>query len=329
MPKRRLMWIALVIVYVLWGSTYLAMSYLVDTVPPFLGAGARYASAGLLLAAVLAARSGASRLRVSPRELGSAALVGALLLVGGNGLVMMAERTVPSGLAALAVAAVPLFVVLLRLAVRDRPPLSTLLGVVLGFLGIATLVHPGGHANGGVLIIIAAALSWSIGSFLAPRLPMPADAFVGTVYEMVCGGLLLVVVSAARGEPGRFALGEVSASSWIAFGYLILFGSLVAFTAYVWLLQNAPLSTVSTYAYVNPAVAVALGTLTGEPFTWQVAVGGAAVIAAVAIVVSTEERGRAEAPGEPLEDGPDEAAPELVGGAPEAAQWPVEPSRRR
>lgn len=293
MARQRTLWTALAIVYVVWGSTYLAMRYLVETVPPFIGASARFLLAGAILAVVVAATRGVGALKVRPREAASSALVGVLLLAGGNALVMLAERSIDSGLAALVVAAVPLFVVVLRVLGRDRPPAATLAGVLLGFGGLAVLVHPGGGSGTGVLVVLFAAFSWSVGSYLSGgRLPLPADPLAHTTYEMIAGGLAVLPVAAARGDFSGFALRQVSTASWLALAYLVVFGSLVAFTAYVWLLREAPISLVSTYAYVNPAVAVLLGTLTGEALTGRELVGGAVILAAVAVVVTTESRAR-------------------------------------
>ncbi|MGV9210379.1 EamA family transporter [Micromonospora sp. RB23] len=293
-----LVWTALIVVYLLWGSTYLAIRITVETVPPLLSAALRFAVAGLVLAVVLRLRRGPGTLRVGRRQLGSAALVGVLLLAGGNGLVVLAESgppgvALPSGVAALLVATVPLLVVLLRSATGDRPPLWTFAGVTVGFVGLVLLVLPAGSAKAvplvGALTVVAGAAAWSVGSFLSGRIRMPADPFVATVYEMTAGALALAVVAAGRGELRDFHPSAVSARSWLALGYLMVAGSLVAFTAYVWLLQNAPISLVSTYAYVNPAVAVALGALlVAEPITPQVLIGGAVIVAGVALVVSTE-----------------------------------------
>lgn len=301
MARQRVVWTALGIVYVVWGSTYLAIRYVVQTVPPFLGAGVRFIVAGALMAGLVAVFRDRARLRVSRREAGASALVGGLLLLGGNGLVMVAERTIASGLAALGVAVVPLFVVLLRLATRDRPPAATLAGVGLGFAGLALLLDLGsGHLAVGLLIVLGAAASWSVGSFFSSRLPLPADPLVSTTYEMLFGGAMLIVLALARGEGSQFSLGAVSLASWLGLGYLVVFGSLVAFTAYVFLLQAAPISTVATYAYVNPAVAVLLGTMAGEPLTLSIALGGGLVVLAVAVVVTTESRARRRsAPMEP------------------------------
>ncbi|AUG80728.1 EamA family transporter [Kitasatospora sp. MMS16-BH015] len=288
----RVAWAALGVVYVVWGSTYLAIRVTVETVPPMTSAAIRFLCAGLLLAVVLSLRQGPKALAVTGRQLGSAALVGLMLLVGGNGLVVFAERSVPSGLAALLVAAVPLWVVLLRRATGHRTPAATLAGVLVGLVGLGVLTVPGLRGEvrlGGMLTVIGATVLWSSGSFLAARLPMPGNALVASVYEMLAGGLGALVLAAVRGELTGFEPSTVSTASWLALGYLVLFGSLLAFTAYAWLLQHAPLPLVATYAYVNPVVAVFLGWLIlAEPLTWPVLLGGAIVVAGVCLVVRTE-----------------------------------------
>ncbi|WP_082119831.1 EamA family transporter [Saccharothrix sp. ST-888] len=286
-------WAALAIVYVVWGSTYLAIRIAVETMPPFLSATARFVTAGLLLAALLVWRQGPSALRVTPRRLGSAALVGVLLLLGGNGLVVLAEQSgVPSGLAALLVAAVPLWVVLLRRASGQRTSAVTVAGVLVGLAGLAVLTVPGlsGEVKlTGLLVVITATLMWSTGSFLAGRLPMPRNPLAASVYEMLAGGLACLPVAAAKGELHDLDLSAVSTHSWLALGYLIVFGSLVAFSAYAWLLQSAPLPLVATYAYVNPVVAVFLGWLVlAEPLSLPIALGGAIVVGGVFLVVRSE-----------------------------------------
>ncbi|SCL15710.1 Permease of the drug/metabolite transporter (DMT) superfamily [Micromonospora rhizosphaerae] len=293
-----LIWTALILVYVLWGSTYLGIRIAVESLPPLTSAAGRFAAAGLVLAAVLRIRRGPGALRVDRRQLASAVGVGVLLLAGGNGLVVFAESgpvgvAVPSGIAALLVATVPLLVVLLRTVAGDRPRLWTFAGVTLGFVGLILLVLPTGGSGAvplaGALTVVAAATSWSVGSFLSGRLQMPADPFVATVYEMLAGAVALAVVAVARGELRGFSPAEVTGRSWAALAYLMVAGSLVAFTAYVWLLHHAPISLVATYAYVNPAVAVALGALlAAEPVTARVLLGGAVIVAGVALVVSTE-----------------------------------------
>lgn len=289
-----LIWTALVTVYLVWGSTYLAIRVVVDTAPPLLAMGGRFLAAAVLLGLVVAIRQGPGALRVSARQLRGAGVVGALLLLGGNGGVAVAETTVPSGITALLVAATPLWLVCLRTAARDRPSARSLIGTVVGFLGIAVLVRPGASlgedvALWGPLLVIAAAGCWALGSFLSPRLSLPADAAVATVWEMLLGGAALVLAGTARGELGGFSPADVAGDAWLALGYLVVFGSVVAFSAYVWLLQHAPISLTATYAYVNPVVAVALGALVlAEPVTAAVVVGGAVVVLGVGLVVSAE-----------------------------------------
>ncbi|MFD0274876.1 EamA family transporter [Kitasatospora sp. NPDC127111] len=283
-------WLALGVVYVVWGSTYLAIRITLETMPTFLSAGARFVCAGLLLGGFVLARRGRSGLRVGVRQLGSSVLVGVLLLTGGNGLVVLGENTITSGLAALLVAAVPLWTVLLTAAGGDRPKPAELAGVLLGLLGLAVLSAPaigGALAPTGVIAVLGGTLTWAAGSFAAKRIPMPGDVFAASAYQMVAGGLGNVLIGLARGEQRGLDLGAVSGRSWLALGYLVLVGSLVGFTAYAWLLQSAPLTLVATYAYVNPVVAVLLGSLVlAEPLTGPTLGGGAIVVAGVCLVVS-------------------------------------------
>ncbi|WP_432123838.1 EamA family transporter [Streptomyces sp. C10-9-1] len=297
-PRRRTggaVWTALAIVYVVWGSTYLGIKIVVETMPPFLSAAGRFVAAGLVLAGLVAWRRGPGALRAAPRQLAGAAVVGLLLLLGGNGLVVLAETTVPSGLTALLIAVVPAWVVLLRRASGDRPGRGAYAGVALGLAGLAALTLPGlsGAVHiAGVLTVVAATALWAVGSFSSSRIPMPSDPFAASAYEMVAGGLGCAAVALLRGEHRGFSLAEVSARSWSAFAFLVVFGSLIAFTAYAWLLHTAPLSLVATYAYVNPVVAVLLGALVlGEALTWPVVLGGAVVVTGVCLIVSTERRG--------------------------------------
>ena len=280
-----------------WGSTYLAIRVLDRSAPPLLSMGARFVVAGTLLAVFLAIRRGPGILRVPGRQGASAALVGVLLLAGGNGAVAVAEQAIPSGLAALLVAAVPLWLVCLRLVTGDIPRRLTVIGTAVGFGGIALLTlpgsRPGGAALWGVLVVLGGTISWSTGSFASQRLRVPSYPFTATAYEMLAGGVALLAAGAVTGEAGRVRLGAMPASGWAALGYLIVFGSLVAFSAYVWLLGHAPLSLTATYAYVNPVVAVLLGALIlGEPVTWPVLLGGAIVVAGVGLVVSVERPAR-------------------------------------
>lgn len=287
---------ALLTVYLVWGSTYLAIKYAVAGLPPFLAMGARFLLAGALLALAVRVLRGRAAFRATRGRLATAAVCGLFLLVGGNGLVAVAEQDLDSGVAALLIAGTPLWVVLLRAALRDRPSVGTVAGLLLGLVGVAVLLMPGvrGAAElGPMLLVCLSSVLWSCGTVLATRRPVPTDPFVTTVVEMAAGGLGLVVLGSIGGEWDRLDVAGAGASSWVAFAYLVVVGSIVGYSAYVWLLARAPLSLATTYAYVNPAVAVALGALfLAEPLTSNVVVGGAVIIAAVAWVISSEARAR-------------------------------------
>jgi drug/metabolite transporter (DMT)-like permease len=289
------LWIALWTVYVVWGSTYLGIRYMVETIPPILGSGLRFFAAGALMALWLVVRRGGVRaLSVSRRELACCAFVGVALLLGGNGLVSVGENDgVPSGLAALIVATVPLWVVVFRRASGERVSRVTLACLFVGFAGVALLLLPGERPDGapltGLLTIVAAAFCWASGSFASSRLPMPRDLIVSTALQMLCGGIVMILVGLVAGEGSSLDLATVSTESALGFAYLVAFGSLVAFTAYAWLLQNAPVSQVATYAYVNPVVAIALGAIfVDEEITVLVAVAAAVIVASVAGTVRVE-----------------------------------------
>jgi drug/metabolite transporter (DMT)-like permease len=288
--------VALLTVYLVWGSTYLGIRYTVADLPPLLAMGVRFLVAGALIAAAVRLARGRSAFGMRRQEFLTAALCGLFLVVGGNGLVAIAEQDVDSGLAALLIAGTPLWVVLLRALLRDRPSTATVLGLLLGLAGVAVLLAPGisgAAALGPLLLLCLSSLLWSCGTVLATRRPMPADPFATTVVEMAAGGAAMVVLGSLGGEWGRLDLGAVDTASWTAFVYLVVVGSLAGYSAYVWLLARAPLSLATTYAYVNPAVAVALGALfLDEPLTPGVLGGGAVIIAAVALVISAESRSR-------------------------------------
>ena len=288
-------WVALGIVYIVWGSTYLAIAIAVQTLPPLLYAGLRFALAGLLLSGWLAFRG--VDLRISRRELAGAATVGILLLAIANGLVVFAERTVPSGVAALIVASIPLCIVIYRMVAGERVGRDLLAGVLLGLVGVAILVVPGG-LNGtidpiGALMLFGATMSWAFGTFLSPRLETPRNALVSTAYQMLAGGFVLIVVALGSGELAHIDPATFSIPSMVAFVYLVVFGSLVAYSAYTWLLQNASVSLVSTYAFVNPVVAVVLGALVlAEPITPTIVIGAAVIVVAVAFIVFRQNAAR-------------------------------------
>jgi drug/metabolite transporter (DMT)-like permease len=288
-------WIALWTVYIVWGSTYLAIRYMVETVPALLGSGIRFFIAGLLFALWLVVRRGGLRaMRVSRAELLSCAFVGCALLLGGNGLVAVAEDAgTPSGLTALVIASVPLWVVLFRRLTGDRVARSTLAWVLVGFSGVTLLLAPGERPDdanvGGVLIVVAAAFCWATGSFSSSRLSLPRDPIRSTSWQMLCGGTTMAVVGLVAGEADEVDLGALSTESVLAFAYLVLIGSLVAFTAYTWLLANAPISQAATYAYVNPVVAITLGAVfVHEEVTPLVGVAAVVIVASVAGTIRQE-----------------------------------------
>ena len=286
-------WLALGIVYVVWGSTYLAIRVMVETMPPLLSGGVRHVVAGAIIFAILLLRRGPGAFRLRRSELIGGAIVGLLLLLGGNGLVVLGEREVPSGLTALIVAVVPLCVVVLRVMFREKIASGTILGVVAGFVGVAILIVPEGITGRvdvvSMLMIVGAAISWSIGSYMSRRLDMPHDPLASTGVQMLVGGVALLATGALTGEniqPDQF-----STESLLSLGYLILFGSVLAYTAYTWVLIHASVSRVSTYAYINPVVAVFLGwLLLRETVDLTMIIGAAVIIISVWMVIRTEAR---------------------------------------
>ncbi len=299
-PPSPLGWAALVVVYVVWGSTYLAIRVGVRDLPPLTMAGLRYLTAGLLLYPI-AVRTGAARLRASDRpgrrELLGAALVGLLLLVVGNGGLSIGEQTLDSGFAAVLVATVPLWMVLFAWPIdRARPTRKAVGGLVIGLLGVAVLTGAGSGSRHplGVVVVLGASCAWGLGSVLSHRLALPRRALVAAALEMIAGGVILLVAATVRGEYADLTWSQVPTSAWLALLYLIGPGSLLAFTAYGYALSRLPLATVSTYAYVNPVVAVVLGVvILGEHLTAHEVVGTVLVVASIAL---TLHRRRADRP---------------------------------
>ena len=307
MSHRAQVWVALWIVYIVWGSTYLGIELAGETIPAIFGAGVRFTIVGLIVFGLVIWRSGLRALRVGRAELASAALIG-LLLPGANSILFITEQKVPIGLTSLIIASVPLWVLLFRLAAGERPDRIATLGLLVGFAGIAVLVRPGGGSGplGYLLLTVLAAISWALGTFLSPRVAVPRDAFVATGYETFIGGLVLTAIGVATTSASELDPSGWSARSVWGLVYLILAGSVVGYTAYAWLLGNAPVGLVSTYAYVNPVVAIALGVIVlDESITARVIAGAVLVLIAVAIVVRRESQ-----PGEVV--GPDGHAPELA-----------------
>jgi drug/metabolite transporter (DMT)-like permease len=288
-------WAAMIAVYIVWGSTYLAIRFAVQTMPPFFMASLRFLLAGGLMFAIRRAAGDPLPHRIEAR---SAAIVGLFLLLGGNGAVVWAEQTVPSGLASLMVSSSPLWMLLLEaiLPGGNRPSMRAIAGVLLGFAGVVLLLWPG--QNGGLLALdpwgsaalIFATVAWAFGSIISRYLRLPDSPMMGTAVEMLAGGAGLFIIGAVTGEFGRVHLASISTSSLIGLGYLIFFGSLVGFTAYTWLLRVAPTSLVSTYAYVNPLVALAVGTLIGkESFAPRTLIAAAVIIGSVALITGAKK----------------------------------------
>jgi drug/metabolite transporter (DMT)-like permease len=277
--------LALATVYLVWGSTYLAIRVTDRTMPPFLMSSVRFLIAGTVLYA-FAARG---RARPTLREWRAAAIVGAALLLVGNGGVAWAETRLESGLAALIVAIIPLWVALMdRVFFGRRLSTSALVGLVVGFAGVALLVQPGSGADVfAALVLVVTTSAWAGGSLYARGAPLPESPLLAAAMQMLTAGVFLGVTGLVAGEAGRVNADSFAAKPVIAFVYLVIFGSLVAFSAYAWLLKNVRISTVSTYAFVNPVVAVALGTLfLSEPIGWTTVIAGASIVVAVVLIVT-------------------------------------------
>ena len=291
-------WLALWTVYLVWGSTYLAIRVMVHPsngvgLPPLVSAGLRFCFAGLLVLAFTVRRPAADGRPdpLGPRQWAAAAVVGVALLLGGNGMVSIAERRVASGPAAVIIATVPIWAAVIAATFgRERVRTRQAVGLGLGFAGVAVLVvgSGGGRLDAvGVAELVGAAVCWSAGSVWSRGAPLARRPLVMTGMEMLCGGIGCLVVGVATGELSDVHLSQVPARSWVSLAYLVVFGSMVAYTAYVWLLGNAPLSLVTTYAYVNPLVAVLLGVLLlGERFTARTAVATVVIVVGVALIVS-------------------------------------------
>ncbi|MEW5991082.1 MAG: EamA family transporter [Chloroflexota bacterium] len=318
MPKRTSaigLWAALLTVYVVWGSTYLGIAIAIETIPPFLMLAIRFAIAGAVLVGWEVLRGGRGFRLPSAREWRDSAIVGALLLGIGNGFVGLAEETVPSGIAAILIALIPAwFAIFGWLYFRDPLPRLVVAGIAIGLVGVVLLVWPfGSGANAfdlrGVLILLVAPLGWAHGSlFSARRATLPARPLMATGLQMLLGSAALAAEGTLTGELARFDVAAISAESLWALAYLTVIGSLVAFNAYAWLLRNAPLSLVSTYAYVNPVVAVALGSLVlAEPITPRTLVASAVIVAAVAMIVTARGRSARVSGEEPVARAPEPA----------------------
>jgi drug/metabolite transporter (DMT)-like permease len=293
-------------IYLVWGSTYLGIRFAIDTIPPFLMGGVRFMIAGTVLYLWTSMRSPEKSVAIHWR---STAIIGACLILGGNGAVVWAEQFVPSGMAALLVANLPFWIVVVEWIgpTRRRPSIGVAIGLVVGIIGIVVLVGPSafdasGASGGGILKgAIALAIGnvlWAAGSIYSRHAPLPKSALRATAMEMLCGGALLVALAFITGEHKQFDLANVSARSLAGFAYLTSIGSLVGFTAYIWLLTVQPASRVSTYAYVNPVVAVFLGwAIAGEQLSIRTGIAAAIIIGAVALITTARSSSLPPEPG--------------------------------
>ena len=286
-------------IYIFWGSTYLAIKYAIETLPPFLMAGVRFFVAGVIL--MIWARFRKDYERPKAVHWKTSFIVGAFLLLVGNGAVVYAEHHISSSLAALLIATEPFWIVILSWLwlKKSRPNSKVILGLVVGFFGVWLLISgqpvssfaSADSMQGlGTIVVILAALSWAIGSIYGLRSPVPKSAILMAGMQMFAGGLILLVVSLFLGEWSSFSIAEVSANSWFGLIYLIVFGSLIGFTAYSWLMRNAEPAMVATYAYVNPIIAVLLGWLiAGESFTGQMLIGAGVIVGSVVLITAEDK----------------------------------------
>ncbi len=277
-------------IYIIWGSTFLGIRYAIETMPPLLMAGTRFVIAGAALYAWAAIREGA---RATPRQWINTAIIGALLLTIGNGAVSWAEQFVPSGLAALVVAITPLWMVIFESLRRggDRPNAKVIAGIALGIGGLVLLIGPGDILGASMvdprsaIVLLCGTLAWAGGSIYSRSLALPSSARLSTAMQMLAAGALLLLAGLIGGESSRVSFSAMSTKSLIAVAYLIVFGSIIGFTAYSWLLTVSSAASVSTYAYVNPVVALILGwALAGEPLTARTMVAAGVVLAGVALI---------------------------------------------
>ncbi|CAB4809724.1 unannotated protein [freshwater metagenome] len=293
-------WLSLWSVYVIWGSTYYGIALAIESMPPLLAMGTRFLAATSILIVVLGAKNGWRSLIIPRAEFLNASLMGGTLLGIAIGSVALGERYVPTGIAALIISALPFWIAIFRTVDGNRPSNLSWLGVVIGFVGVAFLLKPGsvnplnGASTGLMLfwacMIMIGNIGWSFGSYIAPRFPMPKNPMISTMYQMLTGGLLLVVVGLATGE--KFAdFFDATRGSWAGWSYLTLVGSIVAYSSYVWLISNAPIGLISTYAYVNPVIAISLGAIfLHEKISISYIFGGAIVVLGVLMVVTNESR---------------------------------------
>ena len=298
-PSAAALWANLAVVYIVWGSTYFGIAVAIQTIPGSLMAAIRFAIAGVLLIGFDLLRHPGARRFPSGRQVLDSIIVGGLLLGVGNGFVVLAQSLhVPSGIAALLIEMMPVWFALLGfLYFRERLPRLVVGAIVLGLAGTALLIAPAGEGANhfdplGILLLLIAELGWAHGSIYSQRRArLPSSALSASGYQMLAGAVVTFVEALVIGDPARFHPESISTASLLAVGYLIFAGSMLAYTSYGWLLRNAPLTLVGTYAYVNPVVALALGTLfLGEPLSLRTILAAVTILIAVAIIVTARSR---------------------------------------
>jgi drug/metabolite transporter (DMT)-like permease len=303
-PNPIAVWIGILVLYVVWGSTYLGMKVAMDTLPVFVMGAFRFVPAGVILIVAVIAWNRGRIARPTLGQVRDASIVGAMLLLGGTGLVAWGEQTIPTGIAALLIALVPMWLAIFGFALfRESVPPIVAAGIVVGLVGVAILAWPAGDVGSldpaGLLALMGSPIFWSLGTLYATkRAVQPAPALLASGIQMLAAGLAFIAIAALTGEWAEFDLAAVSPTSWASIGYLIVAGSLIGYTTYAWLIGVAPIQRVATYAYVNPVVAVILGWLVlSEPLTPRTILAGIVIVVAVALIVTG--RGRMSRVAEP------------------------------
>ena len=295
-------WLSLWTVYLVWGSTYFAIAKTVETMPPLLSMGVRFLAAAILLGVYLLVRKGISIFRIPRQEILSASFLGVLTLAFGIGTVAIAEEHIPTGVASLIIAALPLWIALFRTIAREKISKLTWLGTFIGFLGVVVLLQPGSiepinnatstEVTFYMFIVLVGNLAFAFGTFISPRFQLPKNLLLFTTIEMAAAGIFMLFAALIRGEDFS-RLSEATPSSWFWFSYLVVIGSILAYSAYLWLVVNAPVSLIATYAYVNPVIAIILGIIfLEEVITKNYALGGLIILLGVLTVVTSESRAK-------------------------------------
>lgn len=295
-------WLSLWTVYLVWGSTYFAIAKTVETMPPLLSMGVRFLVAAILLGVYLLARNGAATFKIPRKEIISASFLGVMTLAFGIGTVAIAEEHIPTGVTSLIIAALPLWIALFRTIAREKISKLTWLGTIIGFLGVVVLLQPGSiepinnatskEVTFYMFIVLFGNLAFAFGTYISPRFQLPKNLLLFTTIEMAAAGIFMLLAALIRGEDFS-RLSEATLSSWFWFAYLVLVGSILAYSAYLWLVVNAPVSLIATYAYVNPVIAIILGIIfLNEVITNSYALGGLIILLGVLTVVTSESRAK-------------------------------------